>query len=97
MSVRVILEFKANTGTGNDLVSAFRSTLAEARNFEGCSSIELLQNSDDADNLVLVQEWESREHHGKYLAWRNERGDIDRRAEALAEPPKFRYFELTDA
>ena len=97
MTVRVLLEMKAKPGTGNDLVAAFKSTLADTRAFEGCISIATLQNSDDADNLVLVEVWESREHHEKYLAWRRERGDIARRGEALAEPSSLRYFDLTEA
>ena len=97
MAVRVVLEMKAKAGTGNDLIAAFKSTLPEARAFEGCVSIDALQNSEDADNLVLVETWETREHHEKYLAWRHERGDIERRAGAFDERPNVRYFDLTDA
>lgn len=97
MAVRVVLEMKAKTGTGNDLVAAFKSTLADTRAFEGCTSIDVLQNSEDADSLMLVEVWETRAHHEKYLAWRRERGDIERRAGSFAERPNVRYFDLTDA
>ena len=97
MAVSVILEVKAKPGTGDELVAFFRSILPETRAFEGCTSVETLQNSDDADNVVLVEMWEDREQYEKYLAWRRERGTTDRLMEALAEPPSIRHFDVTDA
>lgn len=97
MAARVLLEAKAKPGTGNDLVAVFKSILPETRAYEGCISIEVLQNSDDADNLVLVEVWATRGHYENYLAWRRERGDLDRLAQVLAEPPSIRHFDLTDA
>ena len=63
MAKRVILEVKAKPGTGDELVAFFRSILPETRAHEGCTSVDALQNSDDADNVVLVEVWESREQH----------------------------------
>ena len=97
MAVRVILEVKAKPGTGNELVAFFRSILPETRAYEGCTSVEALQNSDDGDHVVVVEVWESREQYEKYLAWRRERGTTDRLMEALAEPPSIRHFDVTDA
>ena len=74
MAVRVILEVKAKPGTGNELVAFFRSILPETRAYEGCTSVEALQNSDDGDHVVVVEVWESREQYEKYLAWRREGG-----------------------
>ncbi|MCY4624733.1 MAG: antibiotic biosynthesis monooxygenase [Chloroflexi bacterium] len=97
MAVRVLLELKAKPGTGDDLASFFRSILPDTRAYEGCVSVDALRNGADADNLVLVEVWETREHYEKYLAWRRERGDSDQLAQALAEPPNIRHFDLTDA
>ena len=97
MATRVILEVKAKPGTGDELVAFFRSILPETRAHEGCTSVEALQNSDDADNVVLVEDWETREQYEKYLAWQRERGTSDRLMEALAEPPTIRHFDVTDA
>ena len=97
MAVCAILEMKANPGTGNDLVAAFKSTLPETRAFDGCVRIDMLQDSEDADRLVLVEVWETRAHHEKYLAWRREKGDIERRAGSFAERPSINYFDIADA
>ncbi len=97
MAVRVIVNAKAKPGTGDEIVAFFRSILPETRAYEGCVSVDALQNSDDADNVVLVEEWASREQYEKYLAWQRERGTSGRLAEALAEPPSIRHFDVTDA
>ena len=97
MAVRVILDVKAKTGTGDELVAFFRSILPETRAYEGCTSVNTLRNSDDADNVVLVEEWDSREQYENYLRWQRERGTTGRLMEFLAEPPGIRHFDVTDA
>ena len=97
MATKVILEVRAKPGTGAELIAFFRSVLPETRAYEGCTSVETLQNSDDADNVVLVEIWETREQYEKYLAWQRERGTSDRLMDALAEPPTLRHFDMTDA
>ena len=97
MAVRVILEVRAKPGTGDELVAFFRSILTETRAYEGCTSVDTLQNRDDADNVLLVEEWESHEQYDNYLAWQRDRGTSDRLKQALAEPPSIRHFYVTDA
>ena len=97
MAVRVILDVRAKPGTGNELVAFFRSILPETRAYEGCFGVDTLQNSNDADNVVLVEVWDSRERYEEYLVWQRERGVRDRLMEALAEPPVIRHFDVTDA
>ena len=97
MAVWAVLEVKAKPGTGDELVAFFRSILAEMRAYEGCTSVDTLQNRDDADNVLLVEEWESHEQYDNYLAWQRDRGTSDRLKEALAEPPSIRHFDVTDA
>ena len=97
MAVRVILEVQAKPGTGDELVALFRSILPETRAYEGCTGADALQNSDDSDNVAVVETWDSREHYEKYLAWQRDRGTSDRLKEALAEPPSIRHFNVADA
>ena len=97
MAVRVIPEVRAKPGTGDEVVAFFGSILPETRAYEGCTSVDTLQNADDADNVVVVEVWESREQYEKYLAWQRERGVSDRLKQALAEPPSIRHFHETDA
>ena len=97
MAVKVILEVQAKPGTGDKVVAFFRSILPETRAHEGCTSVDALQNSDDSDNVAVVEVWDFREHYEKYLAWQRERGTSDQLMKALAKPPSIRHFNVTDA
>ena len=97
MTCIVILEATAKKGTGTQLVETIRALLPDTRNKDGCQSVEVTTNLDDADNLVLVERWATRKDHENYLAWRQQRGDLDKLAGALAGPPSIRYFDLTSA
>ena len=95
MTCIVILEVTAKKGTGMQLVENLRALLPDTRNKDGCEGVEVTTNLDDADNLVLVERWATRKHYENYLAWRQQRGDLDKLAAALAGPPSIRYFDLT--
>ena len=61
-----------------DKVAAMKSFLAEivpaTRSYDGCQEADVHFNVDDAGNMILVQQWDSRGHHEKYLQWRTETG-----------------------
>ena len=95
MTCIVILEMTAKNGTGAQLVENLRALLPDTRSKDGCEGVEVTTNLDDADNFVLVERWATRKHYENYLAWRQQRGDLDKLAAALAGPPSIRYFDLT--
>jgi quinol monooxygenase YgiN len=97
MTCIVILEVTAKKGTGRQLIETFRTILPDTRSKDGCQGVEVTTNLDNPDNLVLVERWATRQHYENYLAWRQQRGDLDNLAGALAEPPSIRYFDLTNA
>ena len=75
MTCIVILEVTAKKGTGTQLVENIRALLPDTRNKDGCQSVEVTTNLDDADNLVLVERWATRKHYENYprlaaAAWR---------------------------
>ncbi|MCY4488738.1 MAG: antibiotic biosynthesis monooxygenase [Deltaproteobacteria bacterium] len=97
MAVRVVVEANAKPGTGNDLVTFFKSILAETRAHDGCTSVDALQNCDNADNVLLAATWETRAQYEKYLAWQRERGVSAKLIDHLAETPTIRFFDVTGA
>jgi quinol monooxygenase YgiN len=97
MTCIVIFEMTAKEGTGMQLVEALRALLPDTRNKDGCQGVEVTTNLDNTDNLVLVERWMARKDYENYLAWRQQRGDIDKLAGLLAGPPSIRYFNLTSA
>jgi quinol monooxygenase YgiN len=97
MTCIVIFEMTAKAGTGLQLVETMRALLPETRSKDGCQSVEVTTNLEDADKLLLVERWASRQHYETYLAWRQQRGDIDQLAGLLDAPPSIRFFGLTSA
>jgi len=97
MAVRSILEVQAKPGIGDELIAFFKLHLSTTRAHEGCMSVDALQNSDDADNLMVVEVWDSHEQQKKYLASHRERGTSDQLREFLAKPPSIRIFDVLDA
>jgi quinol monooxygenase YgiN len=97
MTCIVILEATAKKDTGTQLVEAFRALLPDTRKKDGCQGVEVTTNLDNPDNVVLVERWATRKHYEDYLAWRQQRGDLDKLAAALVGPPSIRYFNVTNA
>ena len=97
MPTIVIVEVRAKQGSGDDLMSIFRQFTPAARSSDGNISLDLIRDQDDPDVIVLYEQWETRNHFEKYLAWFEKRG---RRKiiEALIEgETSVRYFDITTA
>jgi len=93
MSVLVLFEATAAAGQEAAMEALFADILPDTRAYEGCESLTAHRNQDAPAELVLVERWSSRERHGDYLRWREERGDIERLAGLLAGPPVTRYLD----
>jgi quinol monooxygenase YgiN len=93
MSVLFILELTIEPDQVERYLGQFPSVLPDTRAFDGCEEITVHQNQDDPTDVVLLERWASKEAHQKYMAWREERGDMERLGQGLAGPPKTRYFD----
>jgi quinol monooxygenase YgiN len=84
-----------------EAISKMKSYLAEilpgSRAYEGCQALDVYFNAEDKGRMVMVERWDSRSHHEKYLGWRTETGVMDKIGGMLAGPPSIRYFERADA
>ena len=96
MSVLFILELNIEPGEVDRYLGQFPNVLPDTRAFEGCEKITVHQNADDPSDVVLLEWWASKEAHQKYMAWREERGDIEKLMQGLTGPPKTRYFDTKD-
>ncbi len=96
MTVRLVLQARAKPGTGNDVVAFFQSIMPGTRAYEGCVFAATYQNSEDADDVVLVEAWETRGHYEKYLAWRRDEGVSARLRQMLDGDPRTGFFDIVD-
>lgn len=77
MSVTVILECHAKPDAVEEVKGLFARLVDDARGFEGCRSLTILQDQDDPTTIVGLHQWDSRDHYLRYVAWRQERGELD--------------------
>ncbi len=97
MGTTVLVEFQAKPEVVQDLKTFFKEILPDTRKYQGCRSVYLCCNQENANNFLLVEQWDSRDHYEKYPAWRKETGVIDRLGGMLVGPPTIRYFEYVNA
>ena len=93
MSVLVLVEFNVKPENAGDVANFVRELLPDTRGFDGCNGLTLHRNQDDSNYMVFVEDWDSRQHYEKYLAWRTERGDLEKLLGWLVGEPSFRYFD----
>jgi quinol monooxygenase YgiN len=97
MSVLVLLEAPVKFEDISNMKSYMAEILPDTRAHDGCQGVDVYFNTEDAGNMVLVEYWDSRAHHEKYVGWRTETGVMDKIGAMLAGQPNIRYFERTDA
>ncbi|GMR21744.1 MAG: hypothetical protein BMS9Abin37_0059 [Acidobacteriota bacterium] len=68
------------------------SILADTRAYDGCESITVQRNLDASANVMLIEQWETRAHYDKYLAWRKETGVLGKIVELLEGAPSIRFY-----
>ena len=77
MSVTVITDLAIKPEEVEWVISTLLSILPNTRKAEGCLGAELQQNQDDSNNLLIVQEFETREHYRAYMDASKSQGDPD--------------------
>jgi quinol monooxygenase YgiN len=65
--------------------------------FDGCNWVTVHIDQEDPNHLLVLGNWESRQHHEQFLAWRAERGDLEKFMAWFAEEPTANYFDDFEA
>ena len=93
MSVLILLEFNAKPENAGDITNYMKDELHHTRGSDGCNGVTVHSNQDDSNNMVIVEDWDSRQHYEKYLAWRRERGDLEKLMGWITGEPSIRYYQ----
>ncbi len=96
MACEVIFEMRVKPECMSQLISWMSSTLEASRNYEGCSNLSVAQNQDDANEIIIIQRWETREHYEKFLTWRKETGVFGTLVAMADKEPRLRFFDYFD-
>ena len=97
MSVMVLLEAPVKAEKISNMKSYLAELLPDTRAYDGCRGMDVYFDTEHEGNMVVVEHWQSRPHHEKYLGWRTETGVMDKLGAMLAGPPSIRYFERAGA
>ena len=90
---KVTVLFPCQPGKGKDMVDILSAALVETRAHDGCLSVEAFVDADDPDAVLLIEEWETRGHHDRYMAWRVETGMTDLLQPILAGPLEIHHLD----
>lgn len=92
MALVRINNFRAPDGRGDELAALIGSMVPTILASDGCLSCRLLRGRDDDAHVVVVEEWESADHHTASL--KNIPPEVMQKAmPLLAEPPTGTFFE----
>lgn len=96
MITTVIVEFDVKSESVDAFKQLMNEALPDTCAYDGFVNIAVYGNLDKDGNIVLVENWESRAHFEKYLAWRTESGMVDTISKMFAGEYSIRYFETLD-
>ncbi len=87
MSVTVMLTLKAKDDMFETLEGTMKAILPDTAARDGA---ELISAASDASSktVIIYELWDKIESQQAYMAWRTERGDIDKLVSLLREPPQ---------
>lgn len=97
MACTVLLEIQLKADAIDTAKGAFKQILPDTRAYDGCQGVVVVENQEKPGNVVLVETWDSREKHEKYLGWRAETGVLDQLGAMCEGAPSIRYFDPVDA
>jgi quinol monooxygenase YgiN len=96
MSVMVLLEATVKAEEISNMKSYLAEKFPETREYDGCQGMDVYFNTENEGTMVMVEHWDSRAQHEKYLGWRTQTGVMDKIGGMLAGPPSIRYFDRAD-
>lgn len=93
IGVKVILTLKAKPETKKEFIEFLHKNVPNVRAFEGCSSVKLYFD-DTTNELIITEDWMSKEHHGKYIKFISESGVMNGLISYLQKEPTIKYYEI---
>lgn len=96
MSVTVTALFPTKSEESDKFHETLVSVLHDTRAFDGCLGVTTHRGLDDPSQVLLIEQWESREKYLTYLQWRVETGLIEAIGPMLAAEPVTTFYSNTN-
>jgi quinol monooxygenase YgiN len=88
----LILTFPCKPGSGQVLLEAFKTALVETRAYKGCISVTAYTSATNPDDVILIEEWDSKTSQANYMQWRTDTGMPEQLGPLLAGPLKEEWL-----
>lgn len=92
----VILEARIREEAVDEAKAFFQKVIPGTRIYDGCLKSNLFQDEKEPTSLLMVEDWESQDHHRKYLDWCTKTGTLRQMLRYLSGPPHLRYYHTLD-
>lgn len=97
MTVLAKLELSVQADKIEEMKRFLAEILPDTRTYPGNEGTgDAFQGQDDPNRIVIVELWNARDDHQKYLGWREETGVLGTLAGMLTGPPDIQYFDKLD-
>jgi quinol monooxygenase YgiN len=96
MAVTATVDSRIRPERFDEFKQVLGDTLGATRAYDGCRSVLTLVDQDVPGRILLYEEWDSRDHQQKYIAWRMETGLMEALAPFVSEPPAISLYDSTD-
>ncbi len=92
MSITTITTIAVDTDKVDAFLELLRTGAATTRNADGCVSFDYLVNAERGNEVVFIEEWESEQAQGAYVAGRIEDGSMEELGAFFIAPPETRVL-----
>ena len=93
MAIIVSVEFSLQAGKQKEFLDVLGNVLPDTRGYDGCIRV-VTYAEDNGSSIILIEEWETKEHQKAYFQWRVDTGMVDAIASYVAAPPTIKYYEI---
>jgi quinol monooxygenase YgiN len=94
LTVSILVEGQLKDGERDGFTEICREAFKVTRDFDGGEHIDLVYNTEDSNNWVFNEIWESKEHYDKYLKFRSEDGTLEAIAGLCENAPSIKIFDI---
>ena len=95
MSVMLMVRITSKPGRRKELAQLLQPVPKE-NEIDGCFGMDILQNSSDQDEIIIIEYWDSIQRHKTFLSNLQAAGGLDKMLE-LSETVKRTYYVETTA
>ena len=93
MPVTVLADLRFASTREDEGLLALAEMLPATRAFDGCVSVDVVQDQDDPAHVILIEVWDATADHRAYMAWRASSSTNTGLRDALAQPPVLTYLD----